>query len=254
MASPRPRVITDVGLAEFVQHVLDDKSQPSHLVVCASKEVFVQQLLDACVQPNRDADERSSQDGEPTIGEEPTAATHTLLKRPSLLQLASSRRVKLAFCPTITHLRAHLSLLAIPKPRHTNIKPDGESNQQGLPLLAILNPVDLHRATSSFSAQGLNRTFALAVEAAHATQSHLNLVEFPSFGPHTTEDFEVDYDLDSETIRPPPSANIWDEEVSILNVTTKSFGTGGRGWVGRTVTVRRIAERWCVFTVFQRKE
>ena len=39
----------------------------------------------------------------------------------------------------------------------------------------------------------------------------------------------------------------WEEEVSILNVTTKSFGAGERGWVGRTVTVRAVVGRWCVF-------
>ena len=39
-----------------------------------------------------------------------------------------------------------------------------------------------------------------------------------------------------------------------MNVTTKSFGAGGPGWVGRTVTVRRVAERWFVFSDFQRRE
>lgn len=39
----------------------------------------------------------------------------------------------------------------------------------------------------------------------------------------------------------------WDEHLSMLNVTTKTFGVGERGWVGRTVTVRQVAARWCRF-------
>ena len=47
--------------------------------------------------------------------------------------------------------------------------------------------------------------------------------------------------------QPPGVTNPWDEEVSILNVTTKSFGVGERGWVGRTVKLRTVAARWCMF-------
>jgi hypothetical protein len=43
------------------------------------------------------------------------------------------------------------------------------------------------------------------------------------------------------------SGDPWEEQVSILNVTTKSFGAGERGWVGRTVKIRTVAERWFVF-------
>lgn len=39
----------------------------------------------------------------------------------------------------------------------------------------------------------------------------------------------------------------WDEQLSMLNVTTKTFGIGERGWVGRTVSVRQVAGRWCDF-------
>lgn len=242
MGSTKPKVITDAGLADFVQHILSDKARSSHLVVCTSKETFIQRLLNACVETDGNIDEHPSEDGEHVMGEPRNTEPHDLLKCLSLLQLASSRSVKLAFCPDITHLRAHLSNLAA---RLAENRPD--SAKQDMSILAILNPIDIHRSTPSFSAQGLNRTFALAVEAAHATKSHLHMIEFPSFRSHATEHFEAEYDLEPELIPPPPPSDPWDEEVSILNVTTKSFGAGGRGWVGRTVTIRRIAERWCLF-------
>ena len=41
----------------------------------------------------------------------------------------------------------------------------------------------------------------------------------------------------------------WEERVPLLNGTVR-FGAAGeeRGWAGRSVSCRRIAERWFVFT------
>lgn len=40
----------------------------------------------------------------------------------------------------------------------------------------------------------------------------------------------------------------WDERLALLNETIR-FGAGaeGRGWAGRTVSCRRVAERWFAF-------
>ena len=50
------------------------------------------------------------------------------------------------------------------------------------------------------------------------------------------------------------ASSVWDEEVSMLNVTTKTFGAGERGWVGRTVSIRRVAGRWCHFKRYEAEE
>jgi hypothetical protein len=41
----------------------------------------------------------------------------------------------------------------------------------------------------------------------------------------------------------------WEQEVSILNVSARRFGSGSgeRAWAGRTVTAKRIAARWFRF-------
>jgi hypothetical protein len=253
MVSSKLQVLTDIGLADFIQRILDQHSQPSTLVVCAAKERFMEQLLTACIEPQTNhIDEQQSHDSEPAENEPALARVHGLFKRPSLLQLANSKNVKLVFCHDITHLRAYLATLAIPKTHAASVEyaEQIEGNKRQAPLLAILNLINIHRFTSSYSAQGLNRTFSLAAEATHATQSHLLMVEFPECQRHEADQVDIGYDMESEVISAPPLENPWDEEVSILNVTTKSFGAGGRGWVGRTVTIRRIAERWCVFGAF----
>lgn len=68
--------------------------------------------------------------------------------------------------------------------------------------------------------------------------------------PQRPEEFGFQMDPDAEDTSAAPgdvATNSWDEEVSMLNVTTKSFGAGERGWVGRTVAVRTVAGRWCAF-------
>ena len=251
-ASSRPQIITDIRLAEFIHNILDNDPQPATLVVCASKERFTEQLLAACVdaQSTTINEAQRPSDGDTAETEPAAAETHGLLKPSSLGQLANSRKVKLVFCPDLTHLRAYLATLAVPKFRLEPVTRVEETNQQPS-LLAIFNPVDIHRFTTSFSAQGLNRTFALAVEAAHATRKHLVMVEFPEFQHRESEQAVEWYNLESDAELATPSMTPWDEKVSILNVTTRSFGAGGRGWVGRTVTIKRIAERWCVFSPFQ---
>ncbi|KAH0349212.1 hypothetical protein KCU81_g2985, partial [Aureobasidium melanogenum] len=92
----------------------------------------------------------------------------------------------------------------------------------------ILNPIQIHEHTLSYSAQGFNRTFAAIIDAAHYLDHQLVM-----------EDEDM---LDRRTL-----TNPWDQDVSMLNITTKTFGTGGRGWVGRTVKIRQVAKRWCRF-------
>jgi hypothetical protein len=261
MAPSRPRVLTGLRLPDLVQYLLDNDSPSSVLVVCASKNVFVEQLHAACLDSSNDND--NDEQIIETESNEPSNPPqhHPLLNQSTLHQLVTSRKVKLVFCPELVHLRAYLSTLAIPPTSPPAKVRTAENNN---PLLTILNPIAHHRATSSFSAQGLNRTFALAVEAAYATQTQLLMVECPSFGrphDHNAEplgdagyDFELETEIDVPPQPLPAAADLWDEQVSILNVTTKSFGAGGRGWVGRTVTVRRVAERWFVFSEFRRGE
>ena len=164
---------------------------------------------------------------------------HRLLQQPSLRMLATSRRIKLAFCPDVSHLRSYLSVYQV------EVMPGDDR------VLAIFGLIELHRPTSAFSAQGLNRTFSLAVEAALRSVSRLLVSECPDTHTETKSRAAQDGDADEEPVAQVrsaiPNADPWEEEVSILKVTTKSFGAGGRGWVGRTVKLRRIAERWCNF-------
>ena len=216
-----PIVLETGSLPDFLQYLLTHHAPPSTLIVCTTKSAFLAALHQ---------DSATTAPQENTTSEETTITTTSSPQNPfsntlpTLRLLSTSRTLKLAFCPDTTHLRAYLSSLPT-KHRQTpsNAFLQIPRLRAATPLLAILDPIALHRPTSAFSAQGLNRTFATAVEAAAAMGRKLVLCEVANG--------EQD-------------GSVWDEELSILNVTTKRLGEMS---VGRAVSARRVAGRWCTF-------
>lgn len=221
MAANKPIVLEAHKIHDFVQYVLDIHAPPSSLIVCSTKAAFVEALQ---IEPE------SSQ------GEQTAINPRRLWQTPTLRLLSTSRTLKLAFCPDITHLRAYLATYSIAVAKRMAEQDDALRLPSAQPILAILNPVELHRPTSAFSAQGLNRTFSVAVEAAHHTGSKLIMAEVAKPDASQLEDQQ-------QVARQDPPMH-WDEQVPILNVTTKRLGELS---VGRTVKISSIAERWCTF-------
>ncbi|KAK7538099.1 uncharacterized protein J3D65DRAFT_552077 [Phyllosticta citribraziliensis] len=202
MHSSCPIVLHGLSMTDLLQHLTATHSAPTTLIVCSSRDLFEHQLVRALGASSLQVD----QDGH--------ARKHPLVT-PTLHLLKSTLTVRLAFCPSLEALRAHL---AVYRANHA-CEVSGGTRE---PMLCILNMLALHRETTSFSAQGISRTLAIAVEAAARCGQKLVISEYP-----------------------------WSEQLSILNVTTKSFGVGSRGWAGRTVSARAVAERWCRFERYQ---
>lgn len=216
MASCGPTVLEIDNPADLIHYLLDHHALPSTLVVCSSKAAFLDIIRH---------DPGAENPGEPLYQ---ASRAEGSWRTPTLRMLSASRTVKVAFCPDITHLRAYLATYRTraESERGKETAPQHKAVQS---ILAILNPIQLHRPTAAFSAQGLNRTLSVAIEAAHHTDSKLVVAECP-----------VAQEAHTETARTDP----WDEELSILNVMTKRLGELS---VGRTVKARTVAERWCTF-------
>lgn len=236
----QPIVLEGIKVDELVTLLLEKHTAPSTLIVCGTSDSFIQSL-------NRATEATDTTQDQP----------HPLLVN-TLRVLGQSRTLHVAFCPSVDAVRAYLSTY---EPTGT-ISTLNIPHQTGQPLLAVLDILDVHRETSSWSAQGLSRTFAVAVEAAHRAGQRLVVTEcaggsrIPA-APDSDEEQAALEDVDlvrGEAVAAEDQGDaarerrsVWDEQVSILNVATKSFGASERGWVGRTVTVRRVAERWCAF-------
>ena len=180
---------------------------------------------------------------------------HYLLS-PTLALLKNSQSVSIAFAPSLPALRAYLSNY---HPQESTMTADSEASGKCRPILALLNPLSVHRPTGSFSAQGISRTIAGAVEAAHRARQQLVIVEcadswLPEGSGEDDDEFdeaEADVTMHDGQAEGPEGPNRladpWDEMVPILSTTLRLSGSGERSWVGRSVKVRQIAARWCSF-------
>jgi hypothetical protein len=147
---------------------------------------------------------------------------------------------------------------------------ESEEEEQQHPVLVLLNPLALLAPTPSFSAQGLGRLVAAGVEAVGRAGARLLVVEcvggagmgqrgVVGEGEGEGEDVDMELGLDEEDARDGEGVegrfdsreeDPWEQDIPILNVSARRFGSGGgeRGWAGRTVKARRVMERWCRFS------
>lgn len=226
-----PTVLAPLTLPALLHYILSTQSasSPTTLVVCSDQKAFLEHLADSF---------RRHHD---------TMQTNSLkqLLVPSLHNLSTTRHVKLAFCASVQALLAYLT--AQDRPGYVHV-----DESEGKERLIVVNPLALHKPTSSFSAQGLSRMFATAVDTASRTGAALHLVECQggrsSSDVHLEDDASM-MDAEDDARDTAEEPDPWDQHVSILNVSARRFGAavGERAWAGRTVKVKRIASRWFRF-------
>lgn len=208
---------------DTARKLLEDRLRAQHgnttLIICSSKEQFLQQLIPflSAHQPTEAV--ASEEDAEPEEAHQ-SGQAHSLLE-PTLLLMSISKATRLTFCPTINTLRAHLSSLAIL----------GQTKSAPPASLMIIDLILLHHATSEYSVQGLMRSLASAVETAARIQVDLQLCECRDV-----------YDLEN----PDRGPRLWNAQVPLLSGSVRLRGEDA-GWSGRMISVRDIVGRWFEF-------
>ncbi|PYH83825.1 hypothetical protein BO82DRAFT_331100 [Aspergillus uvarum CBS 121591] len=157
----------------------------------------------------------------PTRGE---VARHHHIYDKTIGLLSRSTRVRVLFCPTLENLRACLSVVGSQRVHHQD-KKEIHGQTEARPLLAVLDSLSLHAPTTEFSAQGLSRTFAALAETSFKADMDLVLCECQ--------------DLTN------PEVSLWNAQVPMLNSTVRV--SEENALFRRTVTVKRVAERWFEF-------
>ncbi|KAF2121357.1 hypothetical protein BDV96DRAFT_640751 [Lophiotrema nucula] len=242
-----PTVLFPLTLPALLKYILATQSTTTTspttttLVVCSSRDVFLQALLSALQQEEEEDAELG------ILGQ---------LITPTLHSLFTSRHVKVAFCSSVQNLLAYLAACS---------RSDGNVKEKaGKERLVLVNPLSLHAPTPSFSAQGLSRTFAAAVETAFRLDARLWVVECEDVGTRAWDHSRLDGE-DEEMMQgvmetheeedqqraqaTSQEDDPWEQDVPILNVSARRYGSGSgdRAWAGRTVNIRRIAGRWFHF-------
>jgi hypothetical protein len=228
---PAPTVIHPLTPPALLDLILATQSSTTStiLIVCSTRDAFLYDLLDSLkLQTEHDR---------PGLQR---------LITPTLHNLFTARHVRLVFCASVQTLLAYFTTYAGAETRPGSSK-GGERER-----IVLVNPLRLHAPTPSFSAQGLSRTFAAAVEAASRADAALVVAECLA-AQRSDDNEEADEEAGVEnaeaTVQDDAQEDPWEQQVSILNVSARRFGSGNadRAWAGRTVTAKRIAARWFRF-------
>ncbi|PNH66236.1 hypothetical protein VD0002_g3044 [Verticillium dahliae] len=223
-----PLVQSPASPADLLHYIVSYQTYPTTLLICASRADFLASLQqDIHAQLTTPA-----LDTEPARTLQPTSAS-PLLQAP-LYQVAVAKHIRIAFLPTVAHLRASLAAFSPHDPAKVAAPPtaDGPPTAPGRrpPLLLVYGLLALHRETSEWSAQGIGSTAAGLVQSARGAAFRAVVVEPRREGPG--DGFEA-----------------------LLGELAPALSGGSRrdegGWTGRTVDVRRILGRWFRFQTGQ---
>ena len=233
MANQRRVVLPPINCIDFIDYILHSHSVPTTLVVCSSREIFLELLQSSIHNTHPTVRSDTPENGIPKT-------LHRFLI-PTIHLLATSRTVKLAFAPTLPHLRAFLAVFG-----HSleSVASTCSYEKTGTctPTLAILGLVALHQFTGEYSAQGLSRTLANAVDAADSADVRLVLAEL-----RVQQAMEQAID-DGGPIIEVQEIDPWKEQVPLLSNSIR-IGDDQRAWAGKTIDVARVVERWCHFII-----
>ena len=213
---------------DFLEYILQNSAAPSTIVVCSSREAFLERI-DLSIRQSFNDDVSS------LTGEGVSKPQHALLL-PTIQLLAKSRTIDLTFTPTLQHLRAYLAIQNANRIETRETEAQGMSSQHS-PMLAILGLLDVHRPANEFSAQGLSRTVSIAVEASMALGRKLIVAEIL---PAIEDKDAMAVEENENEVQSDP----WMEKIPILNGSIRS-GDEERVWAGRTIEVARVVGRWC---------
>ncbi|KAI0486118.1 hypothetical protein F4859DRAFT_356277 [Xylaria cf. heliscus] len=222
--------------SELLTYILNQHVYPTTLVICSSQAEFVTSAVeDLRTHPTKPAPSTDAQEGqresEPPHPQDPMKedadAKHALLSSP-LYQVATSRHIRVIYTPTVTHLRAYLSVFSPDESRVPIPPTHPPTRDHSKPHVVLYGFLRLHRDTSEWSAQGLSNTASTLVDLAHRLSWRTLLIE-----PRTGAAFE----------------DLLREAVPILNGGARRLGPDPEegAWTGRTVEVGRVLGRWSRF-------
>ncbi|KAI1143127.1 hypothetical protein F5Y05DRAFT_143468 [Hypoxylon sp. FL0543] len=229
--------------SELLTYILNYHVYPTTLIICSSRSDFLADLADDVLYRETACPKEEVVSTESAVGTSPSSTTlgahkikqgeirqHTLLSSP-LYQVATSRHIRVIYIPTVTHLRAYLSVFS-PDDSKVPVPPASfNSSARHPPCIILYGFLDMHRDTSEWSAQGLSNSASTLVDLGHRLSWQTVIVE-------------------------PRKRDSISSFEGILTEAVPFLSGGGRrpapdseegGWTGRTVEVGRVMKRWLHF-------
>ncbi|WEW60903.1 hypothetical protein PRK78_006391 [Emydomyces testavorans] len=226
---PGPTIRSSDLVTDFLEDILHGHFSSITLIVCGTREKFTQQLLTSIQLQSQYLETGDTEGEDPVSVADTSSLCHTVFSN-TIDILDKSQRVILSFCPSLEHLRAYLGAPSIwPSSRFNSGR---NASHEGQPLLGIINLIALHFHTSEYSAQGISRTLALAVEVAAKKDMDLVLCECQDLN-------APDQDIAC-------SGSLLNAVVPLLNSTVKGRHSEGIP-ATKTIQIKEIAKKWFYF-------
>ncbi|KAI1079158.1 hypothetical protein F5B20DRAFT_181132 [Whalleya microplaca] len=231
--SPTPLLLSPALPSELLTYILNHHAYPTTLIICSSRIDFLTSLAEDIRQQANPPLSPGEHGTEPSSSTPPGTnqgpLKHQLLSSP-LYQIATSKHIRVVYIPTVTHLRAYLTVFTPEDSKVPAPPPDFNHSRKSRHII-LYGFLEIHRDTSEWSAQGLGNSAAALVELGHRLSWQTLVVEPRGNAPGCT--FE---DLLKET-------------APYLSGGTRRIGPDAEegGWSGRTVDVGRILKRWFRF-------
>ncbi|EQL32762.1 hypothetical protein RJZ56_003898 [Blastomyces dermatitidis] len=226
MVSNRSPIILSLdSTGDLVEHLLARDAPATTLIVCSTRDAFLQQLCAAVTSTEQGTEQPPSPQDD--HGMDYHISSNCRFYN-TIGLIAQSKKVTLAFCPSLEHFRAYISVFRrrrLPSPQQEH----GRLSYRSRPVLAVLGLIALHYDTKEFSAQGIAKNLALTVEIAAREGFNLTLCECVVVGRENAS-----------------GGRLWDAEVPLLSGQTLVAGTES-AHTGRTVKVNQVARRWFYF-------
>lgn len=229
-----PLILSPALPSELLTHIIRQHQHPTTLIVCSSQAEFLQSLV-ADAQKSLSAAADGSQEH----------ALSSLLSSP-LYQVAIARHIRMIFVPTVSHLRACLSVFTtndskVPSPPET-----APVRARARPLLLVYGFLALHRDTSEWGAQGISSTATGLVEAARRVGFRAVVVDPPRAVLQAEDDAGAQGTGDVARVENETEQTVLSEDVPVLSASARRAGADldEADWTGRTVTLARVLGRW----------
>ncbi|KAK2614194.1 hypothetical protein N8I77_001043 [Diaporthe amygdali] len=232
-----PLILSPALPSELLTYIIRHQQHPTTLIICSSQAAFLNSLV---------ADAQESLEAASDESQAPSLSP--LLSGP-LYQVAIARHIRMIFVPTVSHLRACLSVFTT---KDSRVPPPPPTTAQGQartsPLLLVYGFLALHRDTSEWSAQGISSTATNLVEAARRVRFRAVVVDSPRVAAQDedgTEELDTVDDGDG-VVGSKTEQMFLSEEVPVLSASARRTGADldEADWTGRTVTLMRVLGRW----------
>ncbi|KAK3307280.1 uncharacterized protein B0T15DRAFT_172074 [Chaetomium strumarium] len=267
--------------SDLLQFIINHCSYPTTLIICAGRSEFLASLIQDLSQhqqqyqnlqqhpsteppPPPPPHDTAVQQGSTSTAANPPPQLQQLEHKPHplltcpLSQLTVTRHVRTVFIPTVSHLRAFLSVFSskgdVPAPPpqpgpgkgNVKVKPREREREKEtgdgrrLPLLVVYDFLSLHRDTSEWSVQGLGTSAAVLVEAGRRAGLGVLVVE----GARVVGSGQGAAGEERRGM-----GGLLEEGVPVLSGSARRTGGDlqGTGWAGKTVDVGRVLRRWFQF-------